>query len=218
MAATVTKTPTGQLKFRSLGLDTPKPKDESEWGTFEVTVTQEEATSRPHHKPILTEAMRKENEGGRWGRVIFPANSQSVDYADCSFRARERPTSSFPSTPEELLAWRPEVGELWTHDILAGCPSPTSEQDKAAMPVHSPPFHSYHLGDMPSRATQLHSETYFPLSFPFFLVTFFWSSLISIQHKNKKVRHTVPFRLPLEGEEHFAEPVFGASLPEQTVS
>lgn len=72
MAATVTKTPTGQLKFKSLGLETPKPKDESEWGILEVpvTVTQEEATGRPHHKPILTEAMRKEKEGGRWGKVL----------------------------------------------------------------------------------------------------------------------------------------------------
>lgn len=173
MAATVTQTPTGQLKFKSLGLETPKPKIESEWGTFEVTVAQEEATGRPHHKPILTDAMRKETEGGRWGRVIFPGNFQSVDYADCSFRARERPTSLSPSTPEVLQVWRPEVGELQTHDTLAGCQSPASEQDKAAMPSHSPHFHSYHLGDMPSRATQHHSVIHFPLSFPFFPSTLF---------------------------------------------
>jgi hypothetical protein len=67
-AATITQTPTGKLKFKSLGLDIPSPKNDSEWGTWDDTAAPV-VTPRPHHKPILTEAMKKENGGGGWGRV-----------------------------------------------------------------------------------------------------------------------------------------------------
>ena len=137
-AATITQTPTGKLKFKSLGLDIPEPKDESEWGTWNYTAAPV-VTPRPHHKPILTEAMKKENGVGGWGRVSLLENFQPVNSADSLFRATGRPTLLSLSLREVVLACRTPgnlatAGKLGISATLADLQSPGSGQQKAAMP------------------------------------------------------------------------------------